>query len=220
MYQNVIFDLDGTLLNTLADLAAAGNFALQSLGFPVHDVEKYRNFVGNGIPTLIQRILPAGRDTAHFDAALRLFSEYYARHHSDRTRPYDGIPELLLRLRSAGVQLAVVTNKDHAFSEELIRSFFGSTIDVVCGSRDGVPRKPDPHMVNIVMDALNARREETLYVGDSNVDMETAKNAGLDACGVLWGFRTERELRESGAMFLAGNAEELYHIITETGCAP
>lgn len=213
MYTCVIFDLDGTLLDTLADLAAAGNHALDALGLPTHGTEAYKTFIGNGIPNLIRRMLPAGSDDALQSEALRLFSDYYATHHSDRTKPYEGIPALLETLQARGVRTAVVSNKAHVFSVELIRRFFGETVGPVYGTGNDLPRKPDPAAVFRVMEELGVQPPETLYVGDSDVDMLTARNAGLDACGVLWGFRPERVLAESGARYLAKDAGELECII-------
>ena len=215
MYKCVIFDLDGTLLNTLDDLANAGNYALEQLGLPPHEIEKYKYFVGNGIPKLIERILPEGSDCELFDRAYDFFSEYYSDHSTDMTKPYDGICDLLSKLKKCGIKTGVATNKDHSFSEKLIRIFFSDIIQIVCGRRDGIPKKPDPFSVNYIMDKLGAEKSETLYVGDSNVDMNTAYNAGLDSCGVLWGFRTEKELCESGADFIAKTPDELYQIINK-----
>ena len=213
MYTCVIFDLDGTLLNTLADLAAAGNHALDALGLPTHGTEAYKTFIGNGIPNLIRRMLPEGSGDALQSEALRLFSAYYAAHHSDRTTPYEGIPELLEALHARGIRTAVVSNKAHVFSVELIRRFFGETVGPVYGTGNDLPRKPDPTAVLRVMEELNVKPEETLYVGDSDVDMLTAQNAGLDSCGVLWGFRSKDVLTESGARFLAKDAGELERMI-------
>lgn len=213
MYTCVIFDLDGTLLNTLDDLAEAGNHALRILGLPTHGTESYKSFIGNGIPNLIKRMLPENSVETLQSETLRLFSEYYAAHHSDRTRPYDGIPELLDRLHERGIKTAVVSNKAHGFSVELIRGFFGETVGPVYGSGNGMPRKPDPTAVLRVMEELGVKQDETLYVGDSDVDMRTAQNASVASCGVLWGFRSERVLTESGAHFLARDVDELERII-------
>lgn len=215
MYKCVIFDLDGTLLDTLEDLANAGNYALEQLGFPLHDVEEYKYFVGNGIPKLIERILPNGSDIDVRNRVHKLFSEHYSSNSMDKTKPYDGICDLLAKLKADGIKTGVASNKDHSFSEILVKSFFGDTIQAVCGRKDGAPKKPDPFSVNYIIERLNANKSESLYVGDSNVDMETASNAGLDSCGVLWGFRSERELRESGAKFIAKNPDELYQIINK-----
>lgn len=215
MYRCVIFDLDGTLLNTLDDLADAGNYALRKLGFPAHDVEEYKYYVGNGIPKLIQRILPSESSHEMCDKAQRLFSEYYSSHSMDKTRPYDGIYDLLSRLVDDGIKIGIATNKDHDFAEKLVHVFFGDMVSVVLGRKDGSPKKPDPFSVNCIMEMLNAGKSNTLYAGDSNVDMETALNADLASCGVLWGFRTEKELRESGARFIAKTPNDLYQIINQ-----
>ena len=212
MYKCVIFDLDGTLLNTLEDLANAGNHVLEVMGFPRHETEKYKYFVGNGIPKLIERIMPDGCGDEDKERAYELFSEYYGKHCRDKTRPYEGIAEMLRKLKDSGVKTAVATNKDHGFSVELVRDFFGGSVDMVAGRRDGFPKKPDPYAVNYILGELGIDKSDALYVGDSNVDMQTAENAGVCSCGVLWGFRTEKELTESGACHIAASAEELYRI--------
>lgn len=213
MYKYVIFDLDGTLLNTLEDLADAGNYALKTMGFPTHETEKYKYFVGNGIPKLIERIVPEGCDESALQKVHDVFSKYYEVHCLDKTKPYHHIPEMLERLKNSGIKTAVATNKDHSFSVKLVKDFFGGNIDFVCGRKDGFPKKPDPYIVNLLIRHLNADKSLTLYVGDSNVDMETAANAGLDSCGALWGFRTERELLESGAVYVASDADMLHDLI-------
>ena len=213
MYKYVIFDLDGTLLNTLEDLADAGNYALSAEGFPVHETESYKYFVGNGIPVLIKRICPKEADELTLKKVHDRFSEYYGAHCLDKTKPYDGISKMLCVLKEHGVKTGVVTNKDHAFSVKLIEDFFGDKISIVRGREDGFPKKPDPYSVNNVIERLVANKKDVIYVGDSNVDMETAINAGVASCGVLWGFRTEKELIESGAVHIAGRPEELLEII-------
>ncbi len=213
MFKYVVFDLDGTLLNTLEDLADAGNYALGEMGFPQHETEKYKYFVGNGIPKLIERIVPKDCGDDDRERVHTLFSEYYGRHCMDKTRPYKGIPELLLTLDEKEIKTAVATNKDHEFSVRLIKKFFGETVHLVVGRKDGSPKKPDPYCVNLILNTLGAEKAETLYVGDSGVDMETAVNAGLQSCGVLWGFRTEKELTDSGACHIADSAESLLKII-------
>ncbi|MBR5090697.1 MAG: HAD hydrolase-like protein, partial [Ruminiclostridium sp.] len=148
MFGYVFFDLDGTLLDTLQDLADAGNYALSRLGLPTYDTEKYRYFVGNGIPKLIERILPVNSDDLLKERAHTLFSEYYAAHSEDNTRPYDGIVGLTEELRSAGIKTAVITNKDNIYAGELIHRYFGDRITAVYGSIPGTPHKPDPYWVN------------------------------------------------------------------------
>lgn len=214
MYKFVIFDLDGTLLNTLDDLAYAGNYALKAMGFPIHKVSEYKYFVGNGIPKLIKRIVPGECSEENAEKVHRLFSEYYSSHCTCKTKPYDGISETLSALKKKGIGTGVASNKDHDFSVKLVKNFFGDNIDIVCGRKDGFPKKPDPYSVNLILEHFSADKARVLYVGDSNVDMETAKNAGLDSCGVLWGFRTEKELTESGASYIVDSAEGLYKLIT------
>jgi len=213
MFGYVFFDLDGTLLNTLDDLANAGNYALERLGLPIYEHDKYRYFVGNGIPKLIERILPDNADSELIGRCHSYFSEYYTAHSEDNTRPYAGITELLSTLKEEGIKTAVITNKDHVYSAELIHKYFGDRITSVYGSRPGTPHKPDPYWVNRAVADMNAEKSKILYVGDSGVDMETAKNAGLTSAGVLWGFRTEDELRENGACFICRTADDILNIV-------
>lgn len=213
MYGFVFFDLDGTLLNTLDDLANAGNYALSRLGLPVYDTEKYKYFVGNGIPKLIERILPENSGDDLKKRAHGLFDEYYSAHSEDMTRPYDGIPELIDALYDAKVVTAVITNKDSVFADVLIRKYFGDKIYRVYGSIPGTPHKPDPYWVNRALSELGADKKDVLYVGDSGVDMQTANNAGLESAGVLWGFRREDELRENGAHHICRTPGELFGIV-------
>lgn len=212
MYKCVIFDLDGTLLNTLEDLASVGNRVLEKMGFPQHETEKYKYFVGNGIPKLIERIIPEGCSDEDKKKVHELYALNYGKHCRDNTKPYEGIVELLQKLKNNGIKTAVATNKDHSFSVELVRDFFGSSIDIVVGRKDGFPKKPDPYAVNCILNKLGIEKNDVLYVGDSDVDMQTAMNAGVCCCGVLWGYRTEKELTESGACHIVASAEELYRI--------
>ena len=214
MFRYVFFDLDGTLLNTIDDLAAAGNYALVKQGFEPYPVERYKYFVGNGIPKLIERILPEGSDEALREKTHSLFAEYYGVHSEDMTRPYEGIPELIGKLYDKGISMAVITNKDHIFAGELIRRYFGEKITSVYGSVPGVPHKPDPQIVNKAVLELGAPKNEILYVGDSGVDMQTAKNAGLVSAGVLWGFRKEDELRDNGAVYICDEPGKIYKIVS------
>ena len=213
MFGYVFFDLDGTLLNTLDDLAAAGNYALRTLGLPEHKTDKYRYMVGNGIPKLIERMLPENPGAELADKAHSLFSEYYGLHSEDMTRPYDGITEMLGELGQLGVKTAVITNKDNVFSETLIRKYFGNSIGKVYGSIPGTPRKPDPYWVNKALAEYGASKEDTLYVGDSCVDMQTAANSGLTGAGVLWGFRDRAELEENGASYICSSPSDIVEIV-------
>ncbi|MBQ9384572.1 MAG: HAD family hydrolase [Ruminiclostridium sp.] len=213
MFRYVFFDLDGTLLNTLDDLAAAGNFALRTLGLPEYDTDKYRYMVGNGIPKLIERMLPGNAGDALTEKAHALFSEYYALHSEDMTRPYEGIPEMLAELKRLDIGTAVITNKDAVFADTLIRKYFGDDIGRVYGSVPGAPRKPDPYWVNIALKEYGAAKSEVLYLGDSCVDMQTAANAGLTGAGVLWGFRDREELVGNGAKYICTVPADILDII-------
>ncbi len=213
MKHAVIFDLDGTLLNTLGDLRAATNHALEVRGLPPHSMEEIRQFIGNGIRLLICRAMPEGTPEAEIDAALDDFKAYYAAHIHDRTVPYDGIPQLLTALKKRGIQVAVLSNKIDSASQELIEYFFPGKTDVVFGEHVGVPRKPDPTSCRMVMQQLGVQPEQVLYVGDSGTDMQTAKNAGLYAVGVTWGFRSKEVLLEYGADVLVHRPEQILQIL-------
>lgn len=213
MKHAVIFDLDGTLLNTLGDLRAATNHALEVRGLPPHSMEEIRQFIGNGIRLLICRAMPEGTPEAEIDAALDDFKTYYAAHIHDRTVPYDGIPQLLTALKKRGIQVAVLSNKIDSASQQLIEYFFPGKTDVVFGEHVGVPRKPDPTSCRMVMQQLGVQPEQVLYVGDSGTDMQTAKNAGLYAVGVTWGFRSKEVLLEYGADVLVHRPEQILQIL-------
>ena len=213
MKHAVIFDLDGTLLNTLGDLRAATNHALEVRGLPPHSMEEIRQFIGNGIRLLICRAMPEGTSEAEIDAALDDFKAYYAAHIHDRTVPYDGIPQLLTALRKRGIKVAVLSNKIDSASQQLIEYFFPEKTDVVFGEHVGVPRKPDPTSCRMVMQQLGVQPEQVLYVGDSGTDMQTAKNAGLYAVGVTWGFRSKEVLLEYGADVLVHRPEQILQIL-------
>ena len=213
MKHAVIFDLDGTLLNTLGDLRAATNHALEVRGLPPNSMEEIRQFIGNGIRLLICRAMPEGTPEAEIDAALDDFKAYYAAHIHDRTVPYDGIPQLLTALRKRGIKVAVLSNKIDSASQQLIEYFFPGKTDVVFGEHVGVPRKPDPTSCRMVMQQLGVQPEQVLYVGDSGTDMQTAKNAGLYAVGVTWGFRSKEVLLEYGADVLVHRPEQILQIL-------
>ena len=217
MYSPIIFDLDGTLLNTLGDLAAAGNHALMELSFPTHAENEYKLFVGNGIKKLVERILPQSFSESEFNEAYRLFCEYYAVHSADMTLPYDGIFGLLDELCAKNITCLCNTNKSHAFAEALLKRFFGGKLTEIVGAdkgeAHGYPKKPAPDAARYLAEKYRAEGCLPLYVGDSGVDMQTAKNAGIDACGVLWGFRTRGELMSFNPKFIAENVSELKRVI-------
>lgn len=213
MYGLVIFDLDGTLLNTIGDLAAAGNYALTELGFPTHSEDEYKLLVGNGIPKLVERMLPKPHTAEDERAALEIFSDYYSKHKSDRTVAYDGMPQLVEELSSRGIICVCNTNKAHEFSGELINAAYGGVIKEVVGAGIGYPTKPDPSAALALIEKYGAEKSRTLYVGDSSVDMMTAANAGIDACGVLWGFRSREELESYSPAHIAKTPAELRKVI-------
>lgn len=198
MKKLVIFDLDGTLLNTIADLGAAANYALQQCGFPTHPITAYPSFVGSGITKLIERTLPASaRDADTIELMRSHFMEYYGNHMADDTTPYPGIPELLQQLTDHGVAVAVASNKYQAAVEHLINCYFPNIPwAAVEGQKDDVPVKPDPSIVFEILTTHPTSKADTLYVGDSGIDMETARRACVESVGVSWGFRHISELRE------------------------
>lgn len=204
MKRLVIFDLDGTLLNTIADLANSTNHALKQLGYPTHEPEEYNFMVGNGINKLFERALPEGEKTEENVLRVRReFIPYYDQHNADESRPYPGIPELLERLQAKGIQLAVASNKYQAATEKLIAHYFPNIKFIaVFGQRDGVNVKPDPTIVEDILRISGTPKDEVLYVGDSGVDMQTARNAGVTACGVTWGFRPLAELESFNPRYI------------------
>lgn len=213
MKKAIIFDLDGTLLNTLGDLRNAANEALRLRGLPPRSLEEIQCFIGNGVRNLMRRCLPEGAPDTEIDAALADFKRYYGAHLCDSTVPYDGISELLCELRKRGMKVGVLSNKLDAATQTLIRHYFPGQADVVFGEHSDIPRKPDPTSCHMVMEQLGVQPEEVLYVGDSGVDMQTARNAGLTAVGVTWGFRSRAVLLENGAHALIDRPEQLLQLL-------
>lgn len=212
-YTTVIFDLDGTLLNTLDDLAASVNYGLKECGYPLRTREEVRNFIGNGVEKLIERSVPSNTPKDRITECLDFFSSHYKENMNNQTRPYDGILSLLEELKVRSIKVAVVSNKVDSAVKALCENEFKGLIQVAIGARKEVAKKPAPDMVFAALRLLNSKDKETLYVGDSDVDMETAKNAKLDFVGVTWGFR-ERELLESkGANYIIQDPKELYDIL-------
>lgn len=209
MYTHVIFDLDGTLLNTIDDLADAGNHVCAAHGWAVHSVEEYKKMVGNGIPRLVRRFAPEGLSQSELDETLAEFSAYYDAHKEDRTAPYPGVAELLDGLKRAGTRLAVLSNKAHAMAGPVVERYYPGVFEAVQGALPGVPVKPDPTLLWQLMARIGAKAETTLFVGDSDVDVHTGKNGGLTVCGVLWGFRDRAELEGAGADHIVGDSERL-----------
>ena len=201
MYKTYIFDLDGTLLDTLSDLAAAVNYALRTHGMPEHSIDDVRRFVGNGVRKLMERAIPDGAANPQFDETFATFRQYYMAHSLDTTRPYEGISEALAALKARGCRLAVVSNKMMAATQELCQHFFPDTIEVAIGENEaeGIRKKPAPDTVFAALKALGVGKEGAVYVGDSDVDIETARNSGLPCISVLWGFRDRDFLIQHGA---------------------
>lgn len=215
MKKLVIFDLDGTLLNTIADLAHSTNYALNKLGYPTHEIEKYNFMVGNGIDKLFERALPEGEKSKENVLRVRKeFVPYYDIHNADDSRPYPGIPELLSYLQDAGIQITVASNKYQAATQKLIDHYFPEIhFTAVFGQREGIKVKPDPTVVFDILEVAKVTKEEVLYVGDSGVDMQTAANARVTVCGVTWGFRPRAELEKFSPQYIVDTAEEIKRLI-------
>lgn len=199
MRKYLLFDLDGTLLDTITDLSNAVNHAMMLHGFPTHSEDAIARMVGNGIRLLVARATPGGEDNPDFEAVFADFKSYYAVHNSDNTAPYDGISEMLAALSKVGYTIAVVSNKIDSAVKLLCRETFPDRIDYALGDTEGIPRKPAPDMVYAALRALGADRSEAYFIGDSEVDVATAENAGLPCLSVLWGFRSKEELLAVGA---------------------
>lgn len=211
MKKLIIFDLDGTLLNTIADLAQSTNHALQVLGYPTHEESAYNFMVGNGINKLFERALPEGEKSEENVLRVRKeFIPYYDVHNADKSQPYPGIPELLEQMQEKGMQLAVASNKYQAATEKLIAHYFPNIrFTAVFGQREGINVKPDPTVVFDILKIAQVAKEEVLYVGDSGVDMQTAAYAGVTACGVTWGFRPRAELETFHPAHVVEQASEI-----------
>lgn len=213
--QLVIFDLDGTLLNTIADIAMATNHALSVLGYPTHSEEVVKSFVGNGVGKLLERALPEDKRTEENVSLLRQhFTEFYDKHNADLSTPYPGISEMLLSLQEAGIMMAVASNKYQFATEKLVAHYFpGINFISVLGQRPGIPVKPSPEIVLEIMAKANVCKETALYVGDSGVDMQTASNAGINVIGVSWGFRPRAELEAYSPLAIVEDASELVQFV-------
>ncbi len=214
-FKAVIFDLDGTLLNTLEDLAASFNYALKSAGFSEHPVYAYKHFVGNGAEMAIKRALPEeARGDAEITKVLNIFKEHYAHNYNVKTRPYPGILELLQRLKGQDAELAVLSNKPHDFTVDCVAENFPDTFHIVRGVDNRFPKKPDPAAALFIINDLKISADETLYVGDTATDMQTAKRAGFFALGAAWGFRGEGELRAAKADVVIHNPLDVLEFYT------
>lgn len=208
-FDTYIFDLDGTLLSTLNDLAASTNYALRWAGMPERTIEEIRMFVGNGVKLLMERAIPNGINNPKFEETYDKFREHYLEHNLDTTSPYDGIPELLRELKRRGKKLAIVSNKFYAATQDLAKHFFPDTIEVAIGERETIRKKPAPDTVLEALRQLGASKEGAVYIGDSDVDIMTARNCGLPCISVLWGFRDKDFLIQHGGTIFVNKPADI-----------
>lgn len=208
-YKTYIFDLDGTLLSTLADLAASTNYALRTHHMPERSIDEVRRFVGNGVKKLMERAIPDGLNNPLFEETFATFRQHYMQHNLDTTQPYPGIMQLLEQLKAEGKNIAVVSNKFYAATRELCRHFFGDLVPVAIGEREDIRKKPAPDTVIEALRELGVDKEGAVYIGDSDVDIMTAKNSGMPCMSVLWGFRDKEFLLEHGATTLISQPEDM-----------
>lgn len=212
-YEAVIFDLDGTLTDTLADLRNSVNFALSQFDFPEKTAEEIRSFVGNGVKRLVYLSVPENTSDEIAEDCLSAFKEYYKTHSCVATNPYDGIIEMLSEIKNKGIKIAVVTNKMHSAAVDIVDHFFGDLIDVTVGQLDGVAQKPQPDGIYKALEYIGVSKEKAVYVGDSEVDCITAKNAGIPCVGVTWGFRNRDVLSKNGAEFIINSPKDIFDCI-------
>ncbi len=212
METSVIFDLDGTLLYTLEDLQTAVNKALAAFNFKERTLDEIRNFVGNGVILLMERAIPNGRSNPDFEVCLQEFYKNYSSNVNEKTRPYNGIPELLDYLKLKGVRLGVNSNKYDAAVKDLCNIYFPQ-IEIAIGAREGIDIKPAPNGVNDILSIFNTTRENTFFIGDSSVDIQTAKNAGVKSIGVTWGYRSKESLISEGADYIVNKPNEIINIV-------
>ena len=213
-YKTAIFDMDGTILDTLSDITNAANAAMRFARTPERTEEEVRRFVGNGAYKLIERCLPAGTERRRIEEVLAFYRPYYETHAENKTAPYPGISSLLSALKLRGIRLAVVSNKPDGAVKRLAARYFHGLFDLAIGERPGLRVKPYPDLMEVAMGLLRADPAETVYIGDSDVDIETAKNAGISCISVSWGFRDEAFLKRSGASVIVKDADALYEAIT------
>ena len=216
MIKAVVFDLDGTLVNSLFDLAASTNYALKKFGYPTHELEAYKIFIGDGMPKLIERTLPESkRDSETIAKVLEEFLAYYRKHYLDKTVLYDGIFELLNDLQKSGYKLCVVSNKSNEMTTEIIKNLFEIKFNSFTGKKEGYKAKPNPDLTLEIIKSIGVEPYECAFVGDSGMDMQTAVNAGCLPIGVLWGFRGKDELLQNGAKYLVSKPNEILEILNE-----
>ncbi|MCD8210076.1 MAG: HAD family hydrolase, partial [Prevotella sp.] len=208
-YNTYIFDLDGTLLNTLSDLATSVNFALDFFGFPLHKESQIKDMVGSGVRRLIELAIPDGLSNPSYEDVFKKFLSHYLEHSMDKTRPYDGVITMLKELKRFGKNIAVVSNKRSEATKMLVMNFFPNLIDVVIGESELLKKKPAPDTLNEAIRLLKADKSSSIYIGDSDVDILTAKNCGIPCISVLWGFRNKEFLIRHGAKCLVDNPSEI-----------
>lgn len=213
MIDTIIFDLDGTLLNTLEDLMDSVNYALAKQNFPLRTLTEIRSFVGNGIRLLMERSVPENTDAETFEICFKDFCDYYKIHMEDKTAPYEHINEMLKAIKKEGFKTAIVTNKADFAAQDLCKRMFGDTIGLVVGSTDDRPNKPAPDGVYYALEFLNSKLENTVFVGDADTDILTANNAGLQSIGVLWGFRDREIIEKEGAKYIVSTVKELEKLL-------
>lgn len=212
-YNAVLFDLDGTLLDTLEDIADSVNLMLAAFSFPPRSYDEIRRFVGNGARTLVAKSVPSDTPAELIDDCLNKYLSIYSKNLRNKTRPYDGVLNLLARLKASGIQIGVLSNKGESNVKELCQDYFGGLVDVAAGEIPGIPRKPAPDGVLRALNALGSSPRHTAYVGDSETDVRTAQNAGLSFIGVSWGFRHRSDLLTEGAELIADSLEELSSLL-------
>lgn len=212
-YDTVVFDLDGTLLDTLLDLTNSVNYSMRYMGWKEYGIDDVRSFVGNGIKKLIERCVPPETCEEDFNKAFNAFKEYYAIHNLDFTKPYPGVLDLMRKLKDRGLKIAIVSNKIDSSVSVLKKKFFNDVVDIAVGDRPDLRVKPAPDSCNLALDLLKSTKETSVYIGDSEVDVQTAQNAGLDCISVLWGFRDKDFLASNGATCFAENTCEVENLI-------
>lgn len=213
MIKNVVFDMDGTILNTIDDLANSVNFALGQCGYPQRSMDEVLSFVGNGVKKLMERALPGAIEKEQFDKCFEIFMAHYNIHKNDNTAPYDGIIELMAKLKQKNIKMSVVSNKFDKGVKELANNLFGGYLPVAIGESEKVQPKPNPSGVWLALELMGAKKEESVYIGDSEVDFETAKNSGLTFIAVTWGFRPRSLHEKLGAKYIAETPLEIVEIL-------
>ena len=212
-YTTVIFDMDGTLLNTLDDLKISVNYALEKFNMPQRTLDEIRQFVGNGVLRLMELAVPQGMENPQFNEAFEVFKEHYSEHCNDNTGLYDGVYELVKDLYNKGYKLAIVSNKYYDAVVDLNKHYFSDYIEVAIGEKEGIRKKPAPDTVQVALSMLDSTKEESVYIGDSEVDIQTAKNSGLDCISVSWGFRDPDYLKENGATIIVDAPEKVSELL-------